>query len=198
MRLWPALFLSSLLIVSLEAHDWSRTSAYVERSLVRISAAGRVCTGFSISERRGHVMTAHHCIIDDGGNPLPFEVNGYPSYPIYINPDYDLVVVWNVTPTPGLTYRRKALLRGSPVASLGFANSLPAPTLMAGEVSILEAPSEEGVWFGVNFPFIPGMSGGPVFDSEGRVVSFAQRTDNVQGIGRPLSRLLALTKRYWD
>jgi hypothetical protein len=43
-----------------------------------------------------------------------------------------------------------------------------------------------------------GMSGGPMFDEDGLVVSITQRGDNYTTIGRPIADIHAASSQYWQ
>lgn len=210
LRVFLVLALLSLLVLvsSLSAHDWSQVTARVERSLVRIThtvadqKGAYVCAGFVINRVKGYVLTAYHCLLaEEGGKANPyFQVDGLPSYIIQEWPDDDFVVV-NLLPAgkPSLDYRRKPIRKGLPVAALGHAYGLETSTLLVGAVASPEASwGENGLWLTVDRHSIGGMSGGPVFDEEGRVVGVTQQTDDRTYISRPLSVILELSKRYWD
>lgn len=216
MRTVGALLLASLLTLPASAHDWTLVTERVERSLVRVThtgvlqPGGHVCAGFVIDAFRGHVLTAYHCLKDikkgENGEELEvrinpyFQVDGIPSYVVKEWPDYDYVIVaLPILGKPSLDYRSKPVRKGLAVASLGFAYGLPTSTLLAGVVAAPEADwGPHGRLLTIDRHSIGGMSGGPMFDEEGRVVGVTQQTDDMTYITRPLATLLKLTKKYWD
>lgn len=216
MRTVAALLLAAFLSLPASAHDWTVVTERVERSLVRVTHTGvlskgqRTCAGFVIDDVRGHVLTAYHCLkdikLDEKGEVLEtrinpyFQVDGLPSYVVKEWPDYDYVIIaLPILGKPSLDYRTKPVRKGLPVAALGFAYGLPTSTLLAGVVAAPEAdwgPHERLLT--MDRHSIGGMSGGPMFDEEGRVVGVTQQTDDLTYVSRPLATLLKLTKKYWD
>jgi S1-C subfamily serine protease len=212
MRIAAAAVLSLFLLSPISAQDWSLVTERVEASLVRVTHQGtlqkgqHICAGFVVNELRGNVLTAYHCLLDTNQdtkesklNPY-FQVDGMPSYVVSEFPDDDIVIVaLPLLGKPSLDYRRKPLRKGLPVAALGFAYGLPTSTLLTGMIASPEADwGKEGVWLTVDRHSIGGMSGGPMFDEEGRVVGVMQKTDDWTYISRPLSIVLKLTKKFWD
>jgi S1-C subfamily serine protease len=203
------------MFTGLSAHDWSMVTERVEQSLVRIthrpasSKGQHVCAGFVIHELKGYVLTAEHChrytTQDENGEKVerinPYiQVDGTPSYVVRAWPDADLMVV-ALTPAtkPSLDYRRKPIRKGLPVAALGHAYALMTSTLLVGVVAVPEANwDKDGLWLTVDRHSIGGMSGGPLFDEEGRVLGIMQMTDDRTYTSRPLAQILALSKKFWD
>ena len=183
------------------AQSWEATAARIAKSIVRVETKDRICTGFSINKTQGNILTAHHCLEDDTSAVVPFTINGKPSYVVQGYPEWDLAVIWSVDRIPGLTPRLKPIRQGLPIAAMGFAYTLPTLTLTQGVIAAPRASfAFHTPWLLASFHYISGMSGGPVFDREGRIVSVVQKADDQTGIGlgRPLAEIMQLTRKYWN
>lgn len=195
---WTAL-LSLLLLIPLEARDWVSTIAQVEKSLVRVTTYGddeiNTCGGFVINQKQGYIMTAAHCWnSEEQPRHEVVKVDGVLSFKFYENIDLDLAIIANTSgDRPALHPRRKLLKKGTPVASLGFGYGLPVSTLMVGQIA-----AQGPTWVLTNYPIIVGMSGGPIVDLDGKVVSINQKSDDITGIGRPLDVILGATGEFWE
>lgn len=208
MRLAALILVLIVSVVScLSAHDWSSVAAQVEESLVRVTfpcmaeKGDHVCAGFVIGDR--YVLTDYHCIIEtlDGEkvNPPKLYLDGFLVDVLQAFPDDDLVVLNYEGIKPPLDYRRKPIRKGAPVAALGFAYGLGTSTLLTGVIAAPAADwGKEGRWVTVDRPLVGGMSGGPIFDEEGKVVAISQMTDDLTGTSRELSVILKRTKKYWN
>lgn len=209
MRTILSALLAFLLILPVSAHDWSDVAARVERSLVKVTFANHICAGFVIDAKRHYVMTAYHCIqVEPEEEGVPeehwleteqFDVDDVPSRVIARWPLTDLLVVEGGRGKPSLDLRQKGVRKGLPVAVVGFAYGLPTTTLLTG---VIAAPGanwgRDGSWLTLDFRTVGGMSGGPVFDAEGRVVGVMQRTDGITSISRPFSVISELSRKFWD
>lgn len=194
------------LLLNVQAYDWSTTLARVEESIVRVNAdfidddgdeAMKTCTGFIINQRENYVLTAHHCLGEQ------VRVDGMMSYIVKDSDRLDLTILVNLASPgrPALKPSSKQLRRGLPVAALGYGHAQASLTSKTGAIM---APAFTwhgfpGVYFLVDFGLVSGMSGGPMVDAEGRVVSINQQTDpdTMTGLGRPLSVLREFAKGYW-
>lgn len=206
MRIVLSLILALLLLVPTAAHDWSGVAYRVQESLVRLSyptddGGAYVCSGFSIDEKAALYLTAYHCVAYNNGEGDPvksFTVDDRPGHLVQYWKDADLAVVNGLTPKPALQYRNTPMLMGQEMAAIGYAYGLATTTLMTGNLASTYANwGKEGFWTTSAFPFIGGMSGGPIFDMNGRVAGMVQKTDDVTGLSRPLLTIIRLTGKYW-
>lgn len=200
MRVLIALVLVGFLAVPLAAGDQvlAVMASTVQLRVVRLLGTGS-CSAFSINGKKGYFLTAWHCVVEADvwvvGDEEKVRV-------LYLDPGKDLAVFR----APGS--RRTALRpaaqdasEGQQVVILGYAHGWPtAPTIKA-QVELAY------VWFNPN-PFdlytafkpacYRGMSGGPIFDLTGRVVSIVQRANSQHCFGKPLSEILDSTGKYWE
>ncbi len=186
---------------------WEQIEAQVSRSLVALEETdvdGSVytCSGFIIDRGRELALTANHCV--ELG--VPFTVDGKPSYVVYARPDLDMAVVVNPgNKKPALKRRDDPVRYGTLVGALGYGYSLGSPIFKQGAIANpyvqFVARDNDGLfagpWVMTDFPLVGGMSGGPMFDLEGKVFGVVQRTDNLTGTTRPLGDMLAATSGYW-
>lgn len=192
---------------SFQPKTWERIEAQVERSIVAIEEDDQAgfsysCTGFSINPGKAYILTANHCV-----SMGPFTVDGVPSYIVHAAPELDMAIVVNTAQAkPALHYRKAPIHAGTPVAAIGYAYSLPQPAFKQGTISMPwtnyvavddQKRIEMGPWTMLDFPLIPGMSGGPIFDQDGRVVGVTLRTDNYEGVTRPLGAMMSVAGPYW-
>lgn len=211
--------LSALLAVlliftpSLHAADWSSVAIKVRPSLAYLAIfdengmpAGS-CTAFSINDEKDYFLTAAHCNM--GGY---LAVDGYNAYPIYVDLASDLMIVNAPESGDGeyvslmMTEHVKA---GEAVGAYGWGLGLAAPSFEAGDISIVSVkiPQIAKEWqYGTPdetytvLDFLPahGMSGGPVFNSKGEVVSIIQiQLPDSLGAGRSLEEIRAKVGKYW-
>jgi len=190
---------------------WEQTTARVMRSLVHLDqpddkGMSSTCTGFVINSGRALALTAYHCVAGE----MPFTVDGQPSYIVDAKPELDLaVVVDEAERKPDLPRRRSDVRYGTAVGAVGYGYSLLSPIFKAGTVANPwvnfvaageddKADAQKGPWVMTDFPFVAGMSGGPIYDIDGRVVGVVLRTDNLTGVTRPMDNIQSLTKKYWN
>lgn len=133
-----------------------------------------VCSATSVELPDGDLLTAKHCI---GAETL--NVNGR-AVTVVRAANVDLVVLrfadGKPSRLPKLKMRQKPLARGSFIAVFGY----PLGEIFAGWSGTLGSyvASDGMVWIDVHV--VPGQSGGPVVDEQGRVVTI------VKGIVRGL------------
>lgn len=156
------------------------SNARVQRSIVRISRVmtedGKqktaTCTGFVTSASRGEVLTARHCVGDDPHEEL--YVDGQESEVIRVNDMFALVRIEPMTKPPiewGILPQV-----GDQVITYGYGY---------GFMLVLKrnvARIDGGQDIVTDGPLVPGMSGGPVVDRNGRVVGINQASSEVIGV----------------
>lgn len=201
-RLILALVAALALSVPASAFNWVSNASEVARSVVKLSAEaegyGRYtnCTGFSIDERRQLVLTAAHCL------DQTTQVDGFATWPVFIDAEDDLAVLQTVGVSkpalkPGVNPKV-----GEELAAIGYGYGLNEPVFKVVKVAAtgIELEGFPGKWLMVTPSYIGGMSGGPVIDEGGKVVSIVQLStrDSSAGFGRKITDILAKTRQFWQ
>jgi len=205
-RLLVTLALLASFILPLHASSWTKISTKVLKSLARVeitlpqedgSVVTGECSAFSINQKKHHYLTAAHCAGE-------LKVNGFPASIDYLNDKLDVMVITvSGYSQKALRASVKDLRMGEEVAAYGYAYGWEAPFLKTGYISI---PSASSPMFGnrpitfVTFAFIGGMSGGPVVDSSGDVVTLVNQSnrDGQAGMGLALGAILEATGTFWE
>ena len=186
------------------ADSWNWDKALVRVNLATVLVSNQAetfgCTGFSINEVEGYYITAGHCVEQDA--PTAFIVtSAYVKGPspasvaLYLPQPIDIAILKSNLHRPALKPRKADIYQGLPVAAIGYGYGMHM--FRAGHVS--QADSLWGIrrWFVVDFALIQGMSGGPIFDSRGDIVSVIQASSESMGIGVVRWVLLKETSQYW-
>lgn len=208
------------------ATDWVATAAKVRPSIARIQGTWEgktetVCTTFSINEAKNYFLTANHCdlresfINGDGDTTTGTDdhkiwVEGHEAFPIYQNPDLDIMVM--VVPDldePALHLTHE-VSTAEPVMSYGWGFGLDLPIIRIANVAIPSAEfpqvfenfhygSKDATYTLYDAPFIHGQSGGPILNTAGEVVSVCQANipDSV-GISVTVSELQVSIGKYLE
>lgn len=219
-RVLAALICAASLAVPAFAMNWESASAKVKRSVARVDITvtdvfGQeqhgACTAFSINDLRDYFLTAAHCY----GKVMT--VDKHPARVVYLDHESDLMVL--TVPESGEVPEVKPLAKpreckdgsvgyvcqGEEIAAMGFGFGGYVPLLKTGNVSAINVLLPD--WgFGdresmllSGFAYIPGMSGGPVFNADGKIVGIVQWGDNGNyiGGGRVLDIVMEKTGKYW-
>lgn len=195
--------LALLLCVNLTAANWVKVIARADQSLSRISTpfidengdeASYICTGFSINEKKGYVLTAAHCYHGES-----MFVDEMPAIVTFVDQRYDLLVLTVLGEAyPALKPRHRIAAKGLPVVAVGYGYGKMASIAKVAHIGNPWFQIGPEPWFVVDTGYVGGMSGGPVLDGDGLVVGTIQRTDDVTGAGRPLAVVLELTGKFWQ
>lgn len=189
--------------------DWATLAAQVRPSLGFVEMldengnhAGS-CTAFSINDAKDYFLTADHCA------EFSMTVDGKMAFPIYADETSDLMVL--VVPDSGSYPAFKLaseVATGEPVAAYGWGFGLEFPTFKAGEVATpsVKVPELATNGYGtpddtytiLDFDVIHGMSGGPVFNEKGELISIVQLAGpDYVGVGRSLGEITAKVGNYF-
>jgi len=191
--------------IACAAPNWVDISAKVIQSLsiltVNVNQDNVVgygdCTAFSINQAHHFYLTAAHC------NGVDMRLGGYPVQIMLIDELKDLLVLQvPQLDQPILKLATKPVKMGQEVAAYGFEYGWPEPFIKHGLVGV---PHLVNKTFGnrdltmFNFSDIVGMSGGPVVDTKGNVVSIVQQAnrDGQASIGADLDTLRKVVGIYW-
>lgn len=197
------------------AFSWVSVGERVSKSIVRleiergVNESGErmvgICTAFSINRSQRFYQTAAHCYGDQ------MHVGAHMARPVFYRPEKDLMILEIPgLAKPALRAARDTAPAGTPVAAVGFGQGLEQPSVRSGAVQIADIlrilvigdifdfVTYEERFTQFDFTFEPGMSGGPVVDQDGRVVSVVQAGSTIVGYGRPLRVILDETASYWE
>ncbi len=160
------------MIVARQRHVADRAQNSIMRLTIHMPDGREgTCTGFVIAP--GVVMTAKHCT-EDG----PVTADDKPTVLVAQDALYDLALLATDTGSrPALSLRASGLLRGEHVTAIGYAGGQGFLAQMPGSVMLLRARVENDIAPCVIMSYIgiPGMSGGPIIDARGYVVSVVSR-----------------------
>lgn len=189
------------------ARDWSKTVAKVTASTIQVTiihededsgeAVRGYCSAFSIDEKRGLFMTAAHCT--EGSEPGP-TAGTLSSTVVFVDPDRDIAVIQFVgLHRPSLSPHDGDVLAGIEYGTLGFAYGLPSPLFKAGNIASSDTMVENGIAeVFIDEDAVGGMSGGPTFDKDGKIVAVVTEGNGHFGKASSLVEILKVTAKYWQ
>lgn len=198
--------------------SWEGTAAKVKRSVQRMSITVEdvfgntgegTCTAFSINDLRDYFLTAAHCYSD-----LGMTVGGHEARLEYKDDASDLMIV--MVPQSGEVPAiqmaklrdckdgtRDYVCQAEAIGSMGYGLGFDGPQFRLGYVAVPDIIIKE--WFGPDehqllnsYTYVPGMSGGPVFNRDGKLVGIVQWGDSSGffGGGRTLKEILEKVGKY--
>ena len=195
------------------AMDWSRAFEKARYSIVALLHDGGNCTAFSINETDKYFFTAYHCINEDRNMLLWKET--IPNYVFQgtfrvrrvvkksleldlaiLEADYGMIAM-----VPG-----KEPQRGQELASIGYAFSESEPFILSSIVASVKDANAYGQKRRIvlkDNQDLSGMSGGPVIDRRGEVVTMVQQGLTVNGqvsniaYGTSIKQIKEFAKGYW-
>src|SRR3990167_4712287 len=202
--------IAALLLVAAPAFamDWSAAAAKMMASSVEIKdkSGQTYCTGFVIDNERDFVLTADHCMHEANGADSAAVVEGKNAWEIQGDGLFDYAVL-NIPgiDKPALRPPTKPLKTGNQVGSFGFGAGINpgmfrTAYVAAAKMVLFKMP---GTFVVYDTTFIGGMSGGPIVDTNGRVVGMVQfdimsRGLVIAGGGRSMVDIYEATKDFWS
>lgn len=165
------------------ADPWPGVVKHVESALVSVENSEGSCSGSVIDTARKYVLTAAHC---DGSELYADRVV---AHVLAKDTHEDLMVlkVEDLDPSrTALTLASKNPGIQTQVLSCGFGYALERPFYRSARIAdnAIVIPGIAQTFIGTDAPFIGGMSGGPVVNDLGQIVSIVQRSDaSALGIG---------------
>lgn len=208
MRVLASFVILLLFTIPAFSHDWTKTAERVMKSVVQLTTddGQAFCTGWVINNKLNFITTADHCV-HAATDISEIFIDGLPVMTeVYGNEAVDVAVLEVPTVRPALQPRTKPIKIGLPILSFGSEFGEPL-TVRSGLVSRLI--SEDGYeWVMFDESCVSGMSGGPVVDSDGKVVAM---NTNIQSVlvarnayvglacfGHRIDQLLDETRQYWE
>lgn len=186
-----------------QTFNWTEAAAKVNKSVIRLTIGNEEgsCTAFSINEKAHFFMSAAHCASVNG----VFESATHARLePVWYSEEMDVMVLMgSELSRPALKAAKSDPVVGNDIMAVGYGWGFDKPLFRAGHVSQMYLglydlfPGQE--FLVTDFVIIPGMSGGPIVNTKSEVVSVNQLGDSSTiGLGRPISRIYAATKEFWE
>jgi S1-C subfamily serine protease len=158
------------------------------------------CSGFVINSEKRYVMTADHCLRVQI-QPIMNEKRGWEVFHL---PALDVAILQAdaVFAVPALKANQEMPKPGDKVVFKGYADGRESVRTLEGKVimpAFFSRPDQPPymMWAPA---IIPGMSGGPTLDSDGKVVSINSAyvdEGTSLSISRPMWMIYKLTQEFW-
>lgn len=153
--------------------EWPLTRTTLSVAKITYVEAGN-CTAFSINERQGYYMTAAHCLDQDN----PTFLDKSPVAILAFEEDDDLAVIRARVSRPALPLATDPE-PGTELAAIGFGRRMVGPPMISHGVMLPPTlmPGWPPRYYGrllMTANILFGMSGGPLINRSGRVVSVVQ------------------------
>lgn len=160
------------------------------------------CTAFSINEQKDLFMTAAHCV-DEG----TYTVDKHIAWLAYFNEEIDVAIL--VSPGAARVALKPSTIvldHQQDIFATGYAFGFETPMVLAGKVASfgvlgVDEDFPKQVFMVTRPGVIGGMSGGPLTDALGDVISVNQMTGSWNGtdvaFSRPQKVVMDATKQFW-
>lgn len=191
-----SLLLSLSLLAPSSASAWSlfggstnyqALAQKVGKSVIRLTIGqGRgSCTAFSINEEKRLFISANHCWSEDG----VYTSDGEKFEAVTWSAPLDVMLLRAPKLSlPALKAADRNAETGEEVMSVGYGYGLFDSLFRVGHVAAKYTDVNMGVpYMATDFALIPGMSGGPMVNKDGKVISINQLTTDRMGLGVPIS-----------
>lgn len=212
-RLAASILLICILFVSpVLGHDWSGVFDRVKQSVVQLFHDKGNCTAFSINQQSHYYLTAFHCL----GNNMAFWKESSTSSGMQhtfnvlrvmkMSKQLDLAVLEAEEGMPALL-KGKMPREGAEVASIGYAFGEDRPYIFTQHVAHIKEARSYDILRKIiikDQKDIGGMSGGPVVDIKGNVVSMVQfgaignGGDDLVDFGTAIEDIYKFAKDFWE
>jgi S1-C subfamily serine protease len=157
---------------------------HAQNSVVRLTLFlndGRegVCTGVVIADKL--ILTAAHCTDEKDGNVVGINADDAPAQVVAVDEHFDLALLTSVAAQserrPAITISDAPMFRGDHMTAIGYAGGATFLVQMHGTLMLQAAETSSDISPCViaSYIGIPGMSGGPVIDGRGRLISIVSR-----------------------
>ena len=197
--------LAALLLLAIPSSPASARQDPIPRSVVSLHYVdekdrGIFCTGFVIDTKRRYVMTADHCI----QAVLQPQIMQKRAWEVAHIPALDVSIVqadaaWEI---PALKMRKEPLVAGLKLRAYGYADGNEPVRRIDGQVvfhSFVFLSNPNYPLFLYRPKAIEGMSGGPIVDEAGKVISVCQQVSDRHDLAISLQpeALWAVTQEWW-
>ena len=186
------------------AFNWNIIAANLKKSTFSLQTLnGDVyCSGWVIDNKRDFGMTADHCVHSAWATKGLIIVDSFQAFEVEGSESLDYAVLYiQGIDRPELKPRFNPLEVGQEVGAYGWARESGLYShFRVGVIAAVNAPVDglKGRWTIFDQPGIGGMSGGPIVDINGQVVSMTQRSDRrLIGLGRSIGEIWRATRKYW-
>ena len=158
----------------LHPHSYERMVDRVSASVIRVTNVEGSCSGFVIAPHR--VLTANHCL---GEN---LRADGKPVDKIIKKDDfYDLLLLDVPTVKAPLQFEDAPVVRFEKLTAIGYGFGWTKLTVVRVTAMLVDQVPAEGIPPGIitQVEYIGGQSGGPLFDTEGRIYGMQFATNHL-------------------
>lgn len=138
-----------------------------------------VCAGTVVHGLQHHVLTAEHCV-SDNGKLVPVDVDGVRATLLKVSADLVLLSVPDLD-KPSIAFRKEHATMGEVTYAFGFGYGRPTVLMRPIIWLVTYHNNNDQEELVVDGPFINGMSGGPVVDADGNMLGVVQKSNPALG-----------------